>query len=234
MARYFFIWNGTRSDEMGIVVDQEAEIVRPEERVEHVTIPGRGGDLTQTEGTDIYNSYIRTVHIAVKGMEAMMRAAQWLTGDGEITFSAQPELKQKARAYGSTTMTKHSARSSWWEGDIQFYCDPYKRLLNEGDSLITESGTAITNPGSMDALPLIVMHGSGSVTLRMGGNSLVIPELTDGWAVDSENKWILGTNGRPVMGAWSGTFPVLPVGESLIQWTGWITSLIITPRWRFL
>ena len=231
---HWFKFGGTDSRNMHIRVPNPIEIVRPEERVEHVVIPGRSGELTQVDGDDIYNSYIQTVRIDVIGQAYLQAAEAWLRGEGWATFDCQPELQQRARIINAVTFTKASKNLDVWSGDVQFYCDPCKRLLNEGDSLITESGTAITNPGSMEALPLIVMHGSGRVTLRMGGNSLVIPSLTDGWILDAENKWILGSNGKPMAGVWSGDFPVLPVGESLIQWTGGITSLVITPRWRFL
>ena len=234
MAAHWFTFAGTDSRNMHIRVPDRIPVIRPEERVEHVTIPGRSGELTQVEGDDIYNSYIQTVRISVLGREYIRPAESWLRGEGMVTFSCQPDLQQRARIINAVTFEQHSRNLDIWHGDLQFYCDPCKRMITEGDSLITESGTPITNPGSMIAFPLIVMHGSGRVTLRMGGNSMVIPELTDGWILDAENKWILGSNGKPMVGVWSGEFPVLPVGESLIQWTGGITSLVITPRWRFL
>ena len=66
MAKYWFLWNGASSASKDIIMNAPQEIVKPEERVEHVTIPGRAGDLTITEGDDIWNSYIQTVGIAVK------------------------------------------------------------------------------------------------------------------------------------------------------------------------
>ena len=56
MPQSFFIWNGIDCRSMGIIMRGPAAIVRPEERVQHVTIPGRSGDLTELEGENIYNS----------------------------------------------------------------------------------------------------------------------------------------------------------------------------------
>lgn len=230
---HWFEFNGTDSREMHIMVPDAVQVVRPEERVEHVIIPGRSGELTQTQGTDIYNSYIQTVPIHVMGQAYLQAAESWLRGEGWVTFDCQPALRQKARIIGAVTFAKVSKNLDVWSGDVQFYCEPWKSLSAESDIVVTESGTAINNPGQLTALPLITMNGSGRVTLRMGGNALVIPSLTSGWVADSENNWILN-NGRPVMNAWSGAFPALPVGQSLVQWTGNITSLVITPRYRFL
>ena len=57
----YFVWNNIDSRTMGLISKAHAPIVRPEERVQHVAIPGRSGDLTELEGNDIYNSYIQTV-----------------------------------------------------------------------------------------------------------------------------------------------------------------------------
>ena len=59
MAQSYFIWNGTDCRSKGIILDGPIPIIRPEERVKHIEIPGRSGDLTELEGEDdelIYNS----------------------------------------------------------------------------------------------------------------------------------------------------------------------------------
>ena len=50
MAQSFFIWNGIDCRSKGVIMRGPAAIVRAEERVKHVEIPGREGDLTETEG----------------------------------------------------------------------------------------------------------------------------------------------------------------------------------------
>ena len=221
MARYWFEWNGVKSTAKGIIMNAAPQIVKPEERVEHITIPGRAGELTVTEGDDIFQSYIQTVGIAVHEASQVPVVENWLKGAGAVTFSSQPGLVQDARVIGAVTLEKHSRHLDWWEGDVQFYCSPIKRDPEEDDIEITSSGTTIENPGDMTALPLIEVIGSGAVTVSAGGNVLTIPELTSGWVIDSENGWILnGTT--PLMGVCSGAF------------TGSVTKLVITPRFRYL
>ena len=67
MGQSYFIWKNKDCRSMGVKLSGPVPIVRPEERVEHVQIPGRSGDLTETEGAEVYNSYIQTASILVHG-----------------------------------------------------------------------------------------------------------------------------------------------------------------------
>ena len=233
MARLYFIWNGADSRTKNIRLRNRMPIIRPQERVEHITIPGRNGELTQLEGEDIYESYIQTAQITVEGKTNVPEAEAWLRGDGYVTFDSQPLLQQRARVINAVTFEKHSRNLDLWHGDVQFYCEPMKHLIAEEDIEVTSSGTTLTNPGDLPAFPLIEITGSGTVSIAVDGISLVIPDLESGWVADCENQWILD-NGIPQMNAWTGTFPQIPVGESTITFTGSITKLTITPRWRYL
>ena len=232
-TKYWFKWNGDRSDSKNIILNAAPQIVKPEERVKHVTIPGRSGEVTLTEGERVYQSYIQTIGIAVHGASQVPVVENWLTGDGVVTFSSQPTLEQAARVIGAVTLEKHSRNLDWWEGDVQFYCDPIKHGSNEQTITVTTSGTEINNPGDMTAYPLIQITGSGAVTVKCGGNTLVIPNCVTGWTIDSENEWILSGN-TPQGNVCSGNFPILTKGSNVITFTGSITSLLITPRYRYL
>ena len=218
---------------MHILFNERVPIVRPEERVEHIVIPGRSGELTQVEGEDIFNSYIQTVTLTVEGLANVPAAETWLKGDGYVTFDTQPALRQKARIINAVTFQRHSKNANYYTGDVQFYCEPIKRALTDTDIEVTSSGTTLTNPGTLPAFPEIQMEGSGEVSISIDGKTLIIPDLTSGWTADCENQWIC-LNGVPQFGAWQGEFPQIPVGESTILFTGSITKLTITPHWRYM
>ena len=233
MAIHYFIWNGTNSLNKHIRVPNRIPVIRPEERQEQITIPGRSGELIQTEGDEVYNSYIHTVDISIDGAENIRAAENWLKGGGKVTFDSQPTLEQDARVYGSISLGKHSRNIDRWKGTGQFYCSPIKRAINEQTITVTTSGTTINNPGDMTAYPLIEITGSGAITVKIGLKTLSIPECVSGWVIDSENEWILSGN-TPQGNVCSGQFPVLEKGENTITFTGNITSLLITPRFRYL
>lgn len=231
--RYWFKWNGTRSDTKNIEINEAPQIIRPEERIEHITIPGRSGDMTLLEGEDIYQSYIQSLSIRVKGASNVPAVESWLRGAGTLTLSSQSGMEQNARVIGAVQLSRHSWNADWWEGDVQFYCDPVKHAVGEEDITVTTSGTTVNNPGDMTAFPKIAITGSGAVTVTAGGKTLTIPECTSGWVIDSENEWILSGN-TPQSNVCSGDFPVLAKGANTVTFTGSITKLVITPNFRYL
>lgn len=233
MAIRHFIWNDEDSRSMHILMNDRAPIIRPEERVNHITIPGRSGELTQVEGENIYNSYIQSLGIIVDGKENVPSVEAWLKGEGYVTFDTQPTLRQRARVINAITFNRHSKNANYYTGEVQFYCNPIKNLIDEDVIEVAESGTLLTNLGTLPAFPEIQIEGSGAVSITIDDKTLIIPDLTSGWVADCENKWIC-QNGVPQFGAWRGQFPEIPVGESTLLFTGNITQITIIPRWRIL
>ena len=232
--KLYFTWKGTRSDAMHILYNDRTPIIRPEERVDHIVIPGRTGELTLVEGENIFNSYIQTKTITVEGKENVPAAETWLKGSGAVSFDSQPELQQQARVINAVTFQRHSKNANYYTGEVQFYCDPIKNQVSESNINVTSSGTALTNPGTLPALPVMTITGSGAVSITISGKTLIIPSLTSGWKVDCRNKWILNGSNVPQMNAWQGEFPEIPVGNSTISFTGSVTKIVITPHWQYL
>lgn len=230
---HYFVWNGTDCRDKHISIPNRIPVIRPEERVQHVTIPGRSGDVTLTEGEAVFQSYIVTIRITVLGHDNIPEAENWLRGEGQVSFSSQPDRIQNARIIGAITFEKHSRNLDIWHGDVQFYCEPIKYDPNEQAVSVTSSGTSISNPGDMTAYPLIEIAGSGAVSVKIGNRTLTIPECVTGMVIDTENEWILSGN-APQMDACSGDFPLLEKGTNIITYSGNISQLLITPRIRYI
>ncbi len=236
MASYF-IWNGTDCRSMGIVLQGPIPIIRPEERVKHIEIPGRSGDLTELEGEEIYNSYIQTATIMVHGGYRVREIYNWLKGSGYVTFHGEPDRRQPARIIGAITLNKHSKNLDWWVGEVQFYCQPLKQLLTEKKTDITSSGAGIRNAGDVKEKPMILVTCSGSTpTITIGGKSFVMNECTSGmkfW-IDSEAGISTNENKTSDWTKWSeGEFPQLEPGNNTVTGSGW-SKLEVYRRERFL
>ena len=247
MGQSFFIWNGIDCRSMGVLMQGPAPIVRPEERVNHVQIPGRSGDLTETEGEYVYNSYIQTVTIMVKGGYRVRDVYRWLRGAGYVTFSGEPDKRQAARIIGAVTLNKHSYNLDWWVGEVQFYCQPLKELLTDSTETVSTSGGTVRNNGDVYSRPMYKITPSGtSVMLSVGYTpegasagtvtSLVIAGTTSGtviW-VDSDTMEVWNAAKTELLTADSaGDFPQLGPGDNTIQGSGW-SSIEIEKRERFL
>ena len=241
MAQSYFIWNGVDCRDMGVKLSGPVPIVFPEERVQHVEIPGRDGDLTETEGADeddkIYNSYIQTASIMVPGGYRARDIKKWLSGSGEVTFHGEPDRKQKARVIGAITLNKHSRNLDWWVGEVQFYCQPLKQLLTEATVQITSSGSAVMNSGDKTSRPRIKATASGSsMTITAGGKTLTITGLTSGndYYIDSEIQEVTNDDRSVLLTKDSvGDFPRLKPGSNTVTGSGW-SKLVIERRERFL
>ena len=233
----YFIWNGADCRSNGVTLRGPVPIVRPEERVKHVEIPGRSGDLTETEGENIYNSYIQTATISVRGGFRVREIYKWLRGAGYVTFSGEPDRKQKARVIGAITLTKISRNLDKWAGEVQFYCQPLKELIHDTPVTVTASGTNVRNRGDVDARPMwkVTVAGSGSnKTVTLG--TITITGLTGGsviW-IDSDMMEVWNDDRTAtVTQKSSGEFPVLTPGDNAVTFTG-ASSIEIEKRERFL
>ena len=237
MGQSYFIWNGRDCRSMGIIMKAPVPLIRPEERVQHVEIPGVSGDLTETEGPHIYNSYIHTVSISVRGGIRVREVYKWLRGAGYVTFSSEPDRRQKARVIGAITLNRISRNLDNWAGEVQFYCQPLKELLNEQIMTITSTSSVVPNLGDVACRPRILATASDTtMTLSANAKVLEITGLTSGnsYIIDSEIMDVLTADETSILTANSeGEFPELDVGDNIIGGSGW-SSLRIERRERFL
>lgn len=236
MGQSFFIWNGRDCRSMGVNLRGPVPIVRPEERVRHVEIPGSSGDLTETEGENIYNSYIQTASISVRGGFRVRDVYRWLRGAGYVTFSGEPDRRQKARIIGAITLNRHSRNLDKWEGEVQFYCQPLKEMIQEKTNEIVPGGT-VRNSGDVEEKPDWSFYATGtSALISAGGKSLAITGLTAGAAylIRSDVSMVLTADRQTDLTANSvGDFPTLEVGSNTVTGSGWST-MTVWRRERFL
>lgn len=240
MPQSYFIWNGVDCRSMGIHLSGPVPIVRPEERVKHVEIPGRAGDLTQLEGDDIYNSYIQTATIHVKGGWRVREVYRWLRGSGYVTFSGEPDRRQAARIIGAITLNKASRNIDTWVGEVQFYCQPLKELLHPVDAQIASGGGTLRNFGDVNARPRITVNAlaAGSVLTLVVNSETFTVDMTGmadtGCVVDCDAQEVTNYSGAASLTKLStGAFPVLQPGDNTIGGSGW-ASLVFEKRERFL
>lgn len=239
MALSYFIWNGIDSRTMGITLAAPAPIVRGEERVEHVEIPGRAGDLTVVQGDGIFNSYIQTVTMSVEGSDRVRRIFRWLNGAGTITFSGEPDRVQDARVIGAVTLERVSRNIDRWRGEVQFYCQPFKRRLQEEQVILTESGILV-NDGDVDEKPRILATITAGATVTVTSSSGTFTVDTTGLSltrivIDSETEEVTSEDGDTLLtGLSSGAFPRIAAEDRVtVGGSGW-SRLTIDRRRRYL
>ena len=124
---------------------------------------------------------------------------------------------------------------------VTFDCQPflYHVEAEDGDDVgITTSPHTLSNPGTYKSAPRIKVEGAGDVTLTIGTQVIVIDGLEGGIIIDSELGDCFNLtesallNGKVTL--LDDDFPTLAPGANIISWTGNVTKITITPRWRDL
>ena len=233
MEPWFFIYNGVDSREMGVHVISYPPIIRPQERVKFVSIPGRAGDLTQREGEAVYDAYDRSMKISNARGFSLERVTKWLRGRGEMIVGNEPQYKYQVDLSPKCQFDKQI--KGFWGGPLQMHTQPFKQaVFPEADITITETGQTVYNPGDVPSAPLITLHGSGDGALTIGGEEIEVFDFSDGWQIDCSLEWVINGLGAPQWNAASGLFGRLPPGNSPVSFSGGITGLVLSPRWLYL
>ena len=126
----------------------------------------------------------------------------------------------------------YSANGLFDTADIRFDCQPY--MVEAVDSVIelTASGL-IQNPGSAESFPLIEIHGSGDVEFSINDTDVQINGMTAYVPVylDCDAGYVYTEDSPTTM---IGNFPVLSMGINTVTLGSGITSMLITPHWRWI
>lgn len=229
----YFVFNGIDSRDMGVYLAGPAPIMRGKERVTEATVLGRAGALTLTEGEDIYEPY--TQQLILRAREPIHEISKWLRGAGWVTFSGEPEVKQQARVVNQTRFKKISQHIAYWEGTVQFLCQPLKQLVHPRIYGIA-SGQTLANVGDVAERPTITLTGAyGDIDLSVnGGEPLRIEGLEvsyGGCVIDCDARELLSLDKTELLTRLTtGDFPSLPVGRSTVTISGGHTGTAMIAR----
>lgn len=223
----YFIWNGYDSRARGIWVTELPPIVRAEERVQRVKIPGRPGDVSMTEGEAIYEAYDRQMILIARNEDDYKFLLNWLRGIGHVIFSNEPD-----REYAADISSVQFQRdgNTLRRGLVVFHCQPYKaQVPREGTFTVTSSAT-INNPGDVAAKPIIALTGTGAASITIAGQTMSFTDLAGEIEIDCEAEIMEA----PVSwdGHWTGNYIRIPKGNSTVTVSG--CTAVIAPKWRWV
>lgn len=232
----YFIFNGHRSTEFKIGIEQCRSYPTAARSVERQTIPGRAGELLRETGT--YSNVTQSYEIYFNGKAGGMTAAaakitQWLMsarGYRRLEDSYEPDCYRMANFAGSLDI--ENWMNLYGRVVLQFDCMP-QRWLKSGEVpiAITAQGQSLPNQWQ-PAMPLIQLTGTGSGELSVGSSTISITGIDGSLTIDSETQNAYdGTTNKNNTITVSGGFPVLGTGNTPVTWSGGITAIKITPRW---
>ena len=227
-------FKSTTASSKNVTVLKYPEIVKPTLRVETVKVPGRDGELTLS-GMPSYEAMVLECECMVPSVDKISAAAAWLTGRGDLVLGNEPDYAYDAQVIDEIRFEKILRGHAHRRFTVPFLCHPLKKAAStESNIELTSSGT-VNNIGHVPSRPLIKIQGSGNVVLAVGAYSLAITGISTSILIDSDLGMATNATGTvnesyKVTGAW----PLLVVGNNAVGWTGTVSKVTITPRWRYL
>ena len=232
----WFEFAGARNTEKGVRLLSMPVRYHPAERGELVEVPGRSGYLWSADGG--FDNVLTRVQCQTTDDADMAIVSAWLRGAGELRFSDDPDRFYRARVTKEFSRSAAMNRFVNQSFTVTFDCQPFLYHKSAQDVKITASPTTILNPGTCKSAPRFKIEGEGDVVLTIGTQIVEIEGLEDGIIIDSE----LGDcfdltetallNGKVTLV--DDNFPALAPGENIVSWTGNVTKITVTPRWRDL
>lgn len=229
----WFEFKGVNSGDMGVMMLARPQREQPSANGENRQVSGRSGRLWLGDGS-YDNAAAEVTCIVPEGR--MDGVLAWLTGSGWLRFSDEPDRAYKARAIKGITRTQPFARFAAQKFTVQFDCQPFRYLYPEAADVAMTAASTIVNPGTAASRPKICVTGSGDITLSVGGYYMAFEGVTDGVTVECELMEVLNLAETQLMNscAQMEEFPTLEPGENAISWTGSVTKVVVTPRWRYV
>lgn len=204
------------------------ERISPKRRDEAITISGRHGTLTATDGT--FEPYILQAEFIVKDLSKTDKICSHFKGEGDLIFSNNLDRKYKARVNNQIEFSR--IIRSLKRFTVEFEVQPFMYEAAPAPRTLTEP-TSILNIGTFESEPIITVYGQGDITLTINNLNLILNGIDGEITLNSEilnaYKDTLSLNNKM-----SGDFPIFSVGESIILWTGSVTKLEIMPNWRWI
>lgn len=224
-------WKGVDITTKGLIALTQPTPQTPQMRTEIYQIEGSDKSDVVELG---YEPYSLPVKFAIFDPDTYLDSAmEFLRGSGALISDDDTTKYWNARIVKSSKFERMFQASKIREATIEFLVtDVYRYKVNEADVTLTTPGN-VTNAGTVNSLPLMIITGSGTVTISVGGRTFSYSFDTASVGIDSEvPRAYNGTTEKT--NRMTGAFPYLTPGVNAVSWTGTVTQIIITPRSRFL
>lgn len=230
-----FTFGSASSSTYGVVVEGPGDYTAAKRDVEMVSIPGRSGDLEIDMGR--YENIEVEYKVAIKA--TTQSAFETSVSSFKNAIVGQRGYKKLTDSYhsGEYRMARYAGgldEEPEWHGQgavfkVKFDCKP-QRFLDTGDTVTTMTASgSISNPTNFDSKPLLVVTGTG--TLTVNGVQITFtasPTTVDCEAMEAYNG-TTSRNGSITLSP--NRFPVLSPGSNTITKGSGISQVKITPRW---
>lgn len=217
------------SASLGLRLTAPVAIPASVRRADDIEVKGRAGTLTRFTGWEDTEIDLDLAVPVRDGLDQYRQAAHELTGSSTIALTAEPGVYRKVKHCEVSELRREL--SGWGFFTARLTCQPFS-YLSEGLKPVTmsESGT-ITNPGLLDADPIIIVTGTGMLSLTVNKTVHQVNSPAGSITLDSE-RLVTHAHGKVQTDALTETFPTFKPGLNRITLGAGISKIVITPNWR--
>lgn len=225
---YGFVLNHhTTSTSLGVRLTGPVELPVARRVVDDVEVTGRAGTLTRFQG---WEDTTIALPLAVKGgVQAYRKAALALSEATTIGLSREPGLFRRVKYARIGPL--QGQLTSWGLFDAEVVCEPFTYLATGLETITLAASGTVTNPGLLDAAPVITVYGTGTLTLTVNGVRHVLRVPAGRLTVDSD-RLITHVAGKTQTDALTGDFPKLRPGLNQISLGPGISKVEIQGHWK--
>mgnify|MGYP000918065523 CR=1 FL=1 len=236
MGDMSFTWRGVSSDVHGVIVRSLPAPTSGPQRHTAVVVPGRHGALHLMENArdevllniECYLPYEQGVPVS-----DLRTIAGWLSGSGRLTLSDQPGVYFEGTILDAISYQPVIPGFEDRLFSLPVWVKPHAYVAGVSDIVMAVSGAEVVNPYTAESEPAIKVVGSGDITLDVGGVDVELD--VDGYiTLDCEARLAHKDGALAGSRVNLSEWPTLKPGRNVISWTGVVTAVTISPRWRWV
>ena len=227
LEKNYVIFNNINTLDFALIEDLPM-VDKAEDDIEFIEIDGRHGFLTFDKKSKKPIDY--NLRLIVDGLDKIDLIKSIFNGSGKLVLSNNKERYYKAVVIN--TMTFNRQVKEKYEIEISFKLQPFAYELNEG-TIVLNSNRIINNITNATSQPIIIVNGLGDGLLTINDNVIQLKGITDHIILNFELEEAYDQSGQSKNMNVLGEFEEFKIGSNTISWNGGITSLIITPNWRW-
>lgn len=229
---YFIFKNIDTRLMTGLIVTSLPPITKPKLRVERLEIDGRDGSIINELG---YESYEKQVEIGLTRNYDLDYIMSWLNGEGEITFSNEPDKYYRVKIINQIDYEK---LLRFKKAVVTFETQPFKYSNIEGKKTFEVTGLneiVVRNIGNYKSKPIITLYGNGIVNVSLNGTQQFVIDLTNDTSITLDSEEQEAYSGNELKNRqMEGQFINLEVNKNIITWNGTLTKIEISRYSRWL
>lgn len=224
------IFNGRPLSDFETFVDGAELYGTPQRDVSFFSVAGRNGDLSIDNGRFMNKELPVNCFIRSNFKQNFANLVDFLhsqEGYKRFETSNDPEIFRMA-CFVSEISPSTGNYNQFAQFTLNFNFKPQKWLKSGENAIFVDDTTSLINPTYQDALPLLLVDGTGTITIN--DSVLTLANNTSTTYIDCEiQDCYEGTiNRNPDLTITNG-FPVLHSGENTIEVDG--CEINIIPRW---